>query len=138
MTLSSSSIELWGRRKSKAFLSVARVISSDMPELIAEEELMPDLERPEFGYLRSIWLKNMGFHELESEMRSFRNTKTKEIIARDWCKQHPEDPDLARAIRLWLDTVIGDPLFPISLGSLAEIANLLQDLPQDQLRGLVN
>lgn len=79
-------------------------------------------------YISSTWLKKFTFVQLLQKIESMKGTKVKEYLIRQWCKQKETDDELSLGIELWLDTVISDEEFIISLRSLRKISELLPNL----------
>ena len=71
------------------------------------------------------WLSGLPLSRLVDELRLVENTKAKEYVLRQWCKQNVTSPDLSGAIELWLDTVIEDRQFVVLLRSLREISDVI-------------
>lgn len=78
--------------------------------------------------IHSSWLRNLNLAHLIKEVEELENTKAKEFMIRQWCLQNTKHDELAFGIEFWLETVIHDENFVISLRSLRQLSRLLQNL----------
>lgn len=81
-----------------------------------------------FARMQSSWLQKLYLANLIKEIEDLESTKAKEFMIRQWCLQNTEHDELSYGIELWLDTVIHDEDFVISLRSLRQLSELLQYL----------
>ncbi len=93
-----------------------------------------------FDQLISKWLNKISFKELMNELKSVENTKAKEYIIREWCRQNPGNEKIVQAIFLWQDTIISDRKFVVALRSLRHISGLIVNLSVsvDDKKNLIN
>jgi len=87
--------------------------------------------------LTPTWLKKFNLANLIKEVEGLKSTKTKEYLIRQWCEQKEKDEELPFGIEFWLDTVITDENFIISLRSLRKISDLLTNLHISDRRRII-
>jgi hypothetical protein len=83
------------------------------------------------------WLHKMPFPELVNEVKNMSSTKAKEFFIRQWCRQNSKASDIVAAVDLWLDTVISDKKFVVTLRSLRHISDVLVNIEINQRRQLI-
>jgi len=83
------------------------------------------------------WLHGLNLANLIKEVEYLENTKAKEFMIRQWCLQNTDHDELPYGIEFWLDTVIHDDSFVISLRSLRKLSELLQCLSVVDRRRLI-
>ncbi len=86
--------------------------------------------------LSSHWIKNLSFTELIFELEKIEKTRAKEYILRRWCLQNPTNDYLYDAINYWIDIVVSDSDFNVSLRSVLELSDLIKFVEPVRIRGL--
>jgi len=97
--------------------------------------------REELGYiakLLSAWLNGLPLPRLLEELELVENTKAREYILRQWCRQNAESAEVTRAIDLWLDTVVSDMDFVLLLRSLRHISEVVVRVPVAERTRLID
>lgn len=95
-------------------------------------------DREELGHvadLLSSWLDGLSLSRLLEELKSVENTRAREYVIRQWCRQNAESEEVGQGIDLWLDTVIEDGDCIVPLRSLRHISEVVTEVPLcDRLR----
>jgi len=86
----------------------------------------------------SSWLNGLPFLELVQELEPLSNTKAREYIIRQWCRQNKDSEDIVQAIDLWLDTVVEDRGFVIPLKNLRHISEVVITIAVDERKRLID
>ena len=98
-------------------------------------------QKIEFGIftrLNTSWFKDSNLAKLIKEVENLENTKAKEFFIRQWCLQNPKHEELSYGIEYWLDTVIHDEDFSISLRSLRQLSENIKSLGEVDRRRLID
>jgi len=117
--------------------SVNSVNSKDYSLNNLERNQVGGRSSKKFEILKPDWLKGLNLAHLLKEIEDLKNTKAKEFIIRQWCSQNTDHQELSYGIELWLDTVIQDEKFVISLRSLRQLSELLKKLDVVDCRRLI-
>jgi hypothetical protein len=120
--------------------SALSVINKGMPEKESISEEFAKITSPQrsfFGRFYSTWLIQQTIEELIENSQTLKNTKAKEYLIRQWCRQNRENPDLDLGIQLWIDTIIVDSSFMVPLRNLRQISNSVRYAKDDQQEKLV-
>ncbi|MCP4338854.1 MAG: hypothetical protein GY799_08195, partial [Desulfobulbaceae bacterium] len=109
----------------------------------AEESLVSAIrDRMSVGdadHVISEWLRGLTYEKLGEEIKTVKNTRAKEYIMRQWCRQNQEDDNIVQAIYEWQNVIIhSDRTFVMPLRSLRHITELIIKLPVDERRGLID
>ncbi|MDM8523067.1 hypothetical protein QUF80_06805 [Desulfococcaceae bacterium HSG8] len=95
------------------------------------------MNRGYFVHFISKWLTGLSFKQLMEQIESIGNTKAKEYVIRQWCKQNPKDQKITKAIRVWQDNIVSDRKFVVSLNSLRQLSELIINLSTDDRKSLI-
>jgi len=123
--------------------SAIEILSENIQEQKREEmhlAVKDKIHMGKFVRLISRRLNKLSFEKLVKELKSIENTKAKEYIIREWCRQNPENEKIVQAIFLWQNTIISDRKFVIPLRSLRHISDLIVNLSvsTDDKKSLIN
>ena len=123
--------------------SAIEILSENIQEQKREEmhlAVKDKIHTGKFVRLISRRLNKLSFEKLVKELKSIENTKAKEYIIREWCRQNPENEKIVQAIFLWQDTIISDRKFVIPLRSLRHISDLIikLSLSVEDKKSLIN
>lgn len=120
-----------GEAQEQGLIDIAlATIKSDTADNTQEFEKTESKKRPMGGLARihSSWLQKLDLAHLIKEIDDLENTKAKEYVIRQWCLQNRNHDELSYGIELWLNTVIRDDEFILSLRSLRQLSGLVQYL----------
>jgi len=107
--------------------SIAKSPNIERKEYFSESTSEKSSSR-KFGRIDSSWLQGLILAYLIKEVEDLDNTKAKDFLIRQWCLQNTNHEELSYGIELWLDTVIRDEDFVITLRSLRKLSELLPNL----------
>jgi len=133
-----------GESEKRSIIEVAIAAIEASPEEQQEQEgILSSAFKGQvnLGYiaeLLSSWLNDLPLSELIEKLKPVENTKAKEYMIRQWCRQNAESEEIVKAVDLWLDTVVGDVNFVILLRSLRHISEVIIEIPLAERRRLVD
>ena len=117
-----------------------RAIESNLQESQKAPSSTPK-SRESWSYIAQIlssWLDDRPLSKLVQELEPIKNTKAKEYIIRQWCRQNRESDEIVQAVDLWLDSVVGDRGFVIPLKNLRHISEVVVSIPIDERKRLID
>ena len=116
-------------------------VESRLEEQQREGELsVSEKTHANFGRIASLlssWLNDLSLSKLIEELKSIENTKAKEYMLRQWCRQNKESRVIAKAIDLWLDTILEDRSFVVPLRNLRHISEVVIRVPLEKRKKLI-
>jgi hypothetical protein len=136
--------EVIGESEKRSIIEVAiGAIEASLEERQEQERGVPSAFKGavNLGYiaeLLSSWLNGLPLLKLTEELKPVENTKAKEYMLRQWCRQNAGSEEIAKAIDLWLDTVVGDIDFVLSLRSLRHISEAIIEVPLAERKRLID
>jgi len=128
----------------RSIIEIAIVgIEASLEERQDQEDVLPSAfkGREDLGYiagLLSSWLDGMPLSKLMEMLKSIENTKAKEYMIRQWCRQNSENEEIVKAVDLWLDTVVGDINFVILLRGLRHMSEVVVQVPLAERHRLID
>lgn len=125
----------------RGIIDLAMTVAVLADPATADDDLVSRISDPDLAYVaraHSRWLSGLPLSRLTSDIVNVRSTKAKEYLLRRWCRANRTSPELAEAIAVWLDAIIGDSEFVLPLRSLRQVAETVQSLGPDKVAETVS
>lgn len=86
----------------------------------------------------SPWLTKLSSKEVIEKSKKVFQTKTKEFLLREWCRQNKSDPNLHEVVEEALDVINSDTNYKIPLRNLRQLSDVLQGCIPEKLDILIS
>ncbi len=131
-----------GERRSIVEVAIA-AIEANLEERKEQEDVLSSALKSQVNLdytteLLSSWLNDLPLSKLIEQLEPVENTKAKEYMIRQWCRQNAVSKEIVKAVDLWLDTVVGDRSFVLLLRSLRHVSEVIVEVSLAERRRLID
>lgn len=127
-----------GQENSQTAMDVIYTLASIQSSDTTDESIVDKIENrdlQEMALLSSPWLAKLSSNEIIGKAKNVLQTKTKEFLLREWCKQNKSDSHLQEVIEATLDVINSDSDYRVPLRNLRQLSDTLRNCnPEDAKR----
>lgn len=129
-----------GQENSQTAMDLIYTLASIQSSNTTDESIVDKIENQdlqEMALLSSPWLAKLSSNEIIGKAKNVSQTKTKEFLLREWCKQNKSDPHLQEVIEATLDVINSDSNYRISLRNLRQLSDTLRNCNPDDAKRII-
>lgn len=130
-----------GQDNSQTAIDLIYTLASIQSSNTSDEGVIEKIENrnlQEMALLSSPWLTKLSSKEIIVKAKNVSQTKTKEFLLREWCKQNKSDSNLHDVIEATLDVINSDASYRVPLRNLRQLSETLRSCSPDYIKKIID